>query len=206
LFRYPDGAALNLLAIAYAFFGWGAGVWLMTRPEWALNELGVVLTANALVYSAYLIHECAHNTIFASTKANDRLAAALSWLNGACIATYAGLKEKHLRHHADRLDVVTFDYPSVLNAAPPWAKRLVLALEWAYVPAVDILLRGLVIATPFQYGTMRDRVRTVAILFIRAVFFRRPRLDLDQRRSALCCSLFALCQRDALHGRVPAHV
>ena len=171
LFRYPDGAWPNLLAIAYAFFGWGIGVWLLTRPEWALNGLGVILTAHTLVYSAYLIHECAHNTIFASPKINDRLGEALSWLNGACVATYRGLKEKHLRHHADRLDVVTFDYRAVLNAAPQWVRRLVLALEWAYVPAVEILLRGLVIATPFQYGTLQDRIRTGAIVLVRAAFF-----------------------------------
>jgi fatty acid desaturase len=171
IFRYPNGAVPNLAAIAYAFLGWGAGVWLLTRPEWALNAAGVALTAHALVYSAYLIHECAHNSIFSSPAANDRLGEALSWLNGSCVATYAGLKEKHLRHHADRLDVVTFDYRAVLRAAPEWVRRCVLALEWAYVPAVEILLRGLVIATPFQYGTRRDRIRTCAVIALRIAFF-----------------------------------
>ncbi len=202
LFRYPDGATPNLLAIAHAFFGWGAGVWLLTRPEWALNGLGVVLTAHTLVYSAYLIHECAHNTIFASPKANERLGEALTWFNGACLATYKGLTEKYLRHHADWLDVVTFDYRAVLNAAPPWAQRLVLALEWIYLLAVEILLRGLVIATPFPirhparscpHGCHRPRARRV---------FCRPRLYFDQSSSTLRSGVFALRQCDAFHGCV----
>ena len=64
----------NLLAIAYAFAGWAIGVWLITQPEWTLNAVGLLLTAHALVYSADLIHECAHSAVFASTVANDRLA------------------------------------------------------------------------------------------------------------------------------------
>lgn len=171
LFRHPGGALPNLLAIAYAFAGWATGVWLLTRSDFAYNTIGVLLTAHALVYSAYLIHECAHHTIFAVPADNDRLGAILSWLNGACFATYAGLKEKHLRHHADRLDIVTFDYRAVLNRAPEWVRRCVLALEWAYVPAVEILIRGLVIAAPFLYGTTQDRLRVIAIFVIRASLF-----------------------------------
>jgi fatty acid desaturase len=148
IFRRAGGALPNAVVIAYTVLGWALGIWLLTRPEALWNALGVLLTAHTLIYSAYLIHDCAHHAIFRSATANDRLGAGMSWINGACLANYAGLKRKHLRHHADRLDIVTFDYRAVLAAAPGWARRLVLLLEWAYIPAVEFVMRGLVIAAP----------------------------------------------------------
>jgi fatty acid desaturase len=95
----------------------------------------------------------------------------LSWLNGACLADYQRLKKKHLRHHADRLDVVTFDYRAALKASPTWMQRAVLALEWAYVPVVELLMRGMIVAFPFRDGTPGERVRVLALLSIRVLFF-----------------------------------
>jgi fatty acid desaturase len=86
-----------------------------------------------------------HGAVFASPAANDRVGQVLCWLSGAGIADYATLKEKHLRHHADRLDVVSFDYRAILRAAPAWFRRSILVLEWAYVPAVELLMRGLIL-------------------------------------------------------------
>jgi len=157
----------NLLASTYALAGWMLGIWLLTRPEAWLNAAGVLLTAHALVCSAYLIHDCAHQAVFAGASANDHLGVLMSWINGACVASYSGLKKKHLRHHSDRLDVVTFDYRSALQRAPAWMRRAVLALEWAYVPAVELLMRGMVIAAPFSCGTPAARLRVLAIVAVR---------------------------------------
>jgi fatty acid desaturase len=143
---------------------------MLTRPQLALEAAGVVLTAHALVYSGYLIHECAHHTVFSSVRANDRLGVLMSWLNGACVADYARLKKKHLRHHSDRLDVVTFDYRAALRAADG-LRRCVLALEWAYVPAVEIMMRGMVIGAPFFYGSARERVRVMLLVAVRVAAF-----------------------------------
>jgi len=171
VFRHAKGRTATVLALIYTFAGWPAGIWLLTRPEWALNIAGVLLVGHTLIYSAYLVHDCAHNAIFASTAANDRLGEILSWMNGGCLATYSGLKEKHLRHHADRLDVVTFDYRATLKKAPRIVLWTVLALEWAYVPAVELMMRGLVIAAPFRDGDRKAQARMIAILLIRLAFF-----------------------------------
>ena len=168
----PLGCAWpNLLVILYTFLGWALGVCLLTSGHWVLNALGVVLTAHTLIYSGYLIHECVHNSVFDRVRPNDRLGVLLSWLNGACLADYQRLKKKHLRHHADRLDVVTFDYRAALNAAPRWMRQSVLALEWAYVPVIEILMRGMIIAYPFRYGTATDRIRLILLFGVRVLFF-----------------------------------
>lgn len=161
----------NLLVILYTFFGWGLGVYLLTSVQPLLNVIGVLLTAHTLIYSGYLIHECVHHSALESLRANDRLGMLLSWLNGACLADYQRLKKKHLRHHADRLDVVTFDYRAALRTSPAWIQRAVIALEWAYVPAVELIMRGMVIAFPFHNGAAGDRLRVLARLSIRALFF-----------------------------------
>ncbi len=171
IFRRNDGALPNLAAIAYTLIGWPAGICLLTLPALGWNCLGVALTAHTLIYSAYLIHDCAHHAIFKSAAANDRLGVLLSWINGACLASYAGLKKKHLRHHSDRLDVVTFDYRGALNRSAPWLRRTVLALEWAYIPAVELLMRGFVIAAPFSSGSRGARVRLVLLLALRIAAF-----------------------------------
>ena len=161
----------TLLAICYTLTAWPFGIWMMSRPEIGLNALGVLLTTHSLIYSAYLIHDCAHHAIFATTAGNDRLGVLMSWINGACLANYQRLKKKHLRHHADRLDVVTFDYRAALNRSPGWVRRGVLALEWAYLPAVELLIRGMIVAAPFSFGSAAERIRVLAVLAVRLAFF-----------------------------------
>jgi fatty acid desaturase len=161
----------TLLVMSYTLLGWPFGIWMMARPEIWLNTLGVLLTTHTLIYSAYLIHDCAHHAVFVTRSGNDRLGVLMSWINGACLASYPRLKKKHLRHHSDRLDVVTFDYRAALNKPPEWVRRGVVALEWAYLPAVELLMRGMVVAAPFSFGTAAERTRVLLLLAIRLAFF-----------------------------------
>jgi fatty acid desaturase len=161
----------NLFAVSYALTAWPIGIWMLTRPEAWLNITGVLLTAHALVYSAYLIHDCIHHAIFAGAAANDRLGWVMGWINGASVANYQRLKKKHLRHHTDRLDVVTFDYRAALRRSPNWVRRSALVLEWAYVPAVELLMRGMIVASPFSSGTAADRTRVIVVSALRLAFF-----------------------------------
>lgn len=161
----------TLLVAAYSLLGWAGGIWMLTPAAPFLNALGVLLVAHALVCSAYLIHDCVHHAAFKSTAANDRLGLAMSWLNGACIASYRRLKKKHLRHHSDRLDVVTFDYRAALGRAPGLVRRAALALEWGYVPAVEFLIRAMIVAAPFSAGTPAERRRVLGVLAVRLLGF-----------------------------------
>lgn len=161
----------SMAVIFYVVVGWPAGIWMLTRPELTANVLGVLLTSHTLICSAYLIHDCVHNAVFSSRKANDRLGVLMGWINGACLADYSRLRKKHLRHHSDRVDVLTFDYRKALAQSPAWLRRTVLMLEWAYVPAVELLMRAMLIATPFSNGVARDRFRMVAQLSVRLLGF-----------------------------------
>lgn len=147
-FRYADGRLPNTLALIYAFAGWVLGFWLTTRSSIPANLIGVVVLGHAMIIAAYLVHECAHNTLFKSNEANARLGKVLLWLCGGCYATYEDIRHKHFRHHVDRADVVAFDYRPHLANWPRLVKVLH-ALEWAWIPAFDFLWHLMVIVLPF---------------------------------------------------------
>ena len=95
----------------------------------------------------------------------------MSWINGSCYASFADMRRKHMRHHVERADVLTFDAQAFLRAHPA-VRRVVLALEWAYIPAVEFVMRGYVIAMPFlgeKKKAARGRVIGVALVRIAAL-------------------------------------
>lgn len=169
--RYKDGLWPHSLALAYGVFGYACGLALITVPNVTVNLLGALLLAHAMVISAYLIHECAHNTIFVANRHNALLGACLSWITGSCYARYEELRRKHFRHHVERADVIGFDYRRRIGRHPLLAKVLA-ALEWSYIPAVEIMLHALVVLVPFMddyYKPQRQRV--LLILAIRTALF-----------------------------------
>jgi fatty acid desaturase len=172
LFRHPDGALPNTLALAYALSGYAGGLWLMATASWPVALAATLWFAHALIVAAYLFHEFAHGTIFTRPDANTRGGVLMTWLTGSCYARYEHLRRKHMRHHVDRADVISLDTKALLQAAPSWLRHAVLALEWAYVPAVELLMHAYVVARPFTDPTRRaDRSRVLAILMLRGSAF-----------------------------------
>ncbi len=171
-FRDPDGVLPNVLALGLTVLGYPLGVALLTAPFWGWNVLGFALVVLTLVWSAYFIHEFAHHAIFKTAGANTRWGTLMSWINGSCYARFEDMRRKHMRHHVERADVITFDARGFLLRAPGWVRNTVLALEWAYVPAVEFLMRGFVMLLPFRAGGSRaGRIRMLAIGVLRCAAF-----------------------------------
>jgi fatty acid desaturase len=172
LFRYTDGTLPNTLALAYPLAGYIGGLWLMIAAPWPWALAGTLWFAHALIIAAYLFHEFAHGTIFTRPEANTRGGVLMTWLTGSCYARYENLRRKHMRHHIDRADVISLDTKALLLSSPAWVRRVVLALEWAYVPAVELLMHAYVIVLPFLRPERRaDRGRVLAILLVRGSVF-----------------------------------
>lgn len=169
--RYSDGVWPNALALAYVLGGYLVGWGLLYIDNWLVNLAGCVLLAHSMVIGAYLIHECAHNTIFADNADNARLGRILMWFTGACYGTYEEIRHKHFRHHVDRADVVSFDYRQRLARYPTLVKLLKF-LEWLYIPALEILMHLLVLILPFTKENRRHKRRLViSVLLIRMSIF-----------------------------------
>lgn len=172
VFRHADGVLPNLLAMTYALSGYGIGMWLMATGNLATALIATLWFAHALIISAYLFHEFAHSTIFARHQANSWGGVVMTWLTGSCYVRYEHLRHKHIRHHVDRADVISLDTKALLLAAPAGLRRVVLILEWCYVPAVELLMHAFVIVLPFVREERRlDRSRVLIILVVRGMAF-----------------------------------
>jgi fatty acid desaturase len=75
-FWEPKGALYHGGAVVYAVAGYGTGLYGLFLDNWALNLLAMLLLAHAMTIAAYMIHECGHNTVFRSNRANARLGSA----------------------------------------------------------------------------------------------------------------------------------
>ncbi|WP_455198213.1 fatty acid desaturase family protein [Kaarinaea lacus] len=171
MLRYDDGFWPNLWALLYVLTGYAAGWWLFFTDSILLYPLGVLLVAHSMVIAAYLLHECAHGTIFKDNDWNANLGRVLMWFTGACYGTYEEIRHKHFRHHVDKADVVAFDYRPRLARYPALVKVMQL-LEWLYIPALEIMMHLLVIVLPFTMDNRRHkRKHVLTVLAIRAVIF-----------------------------------
>jgi fatty acid desaturase len=172
LWRDEKGLVPNTVALAYGVLGHIAGLWLLVQSSWLLVVAGVALTAHTLVICAYLVHEAAHMTLFKAKAVNERAGEVLLWIVGAAYASFKRVRHMHLRHHQDRADVSCFDYQAFLAKQPRWMQKLVYALEWAYVPAVELTMHYQVILRPFFVERLKEhRKRVVVVAFSRAAFF-----------------------------------
>lgn len=149
LWRDSDGILPNLAALTYATAGHLLGIYLLLQPSWLLLMAGILLSGHTLIIAAYLVHEAAHMTLFKAKKHNRMIGEILLWMSGASYASFDRVRHMHLRHHRDRADVSCFDYQAFLSTRPAWVRKLVIILEWAYIPAVELIMHGQVIIRPF---------------------------------------------------------
>lgn len=171
LMREPEGVVPNAVAIGYALLGHALGLWLLTAatPWWLV---GVVLTSHSMVVAAYLIHEAAHSTVFRTRRHNRWLGELMGWLCGSNYAAFERVRHMHLRHHLDRADVALFDYKQWLRARSKMVRQLIYALEWAYVPVIELVMHYQLLVRPFTRANERHRrARVVLVAASRLAFF-----------------------------------
>ncbi|WP_040853293.1 fatty acid desaturase [Nitrosospira lacus] len=159
-FRHQGSLLPNISALFYChltYFG-GAGLILSLNP--VLMAAGTLAMAHGMVIAAYLIHDCGHNTLFKLPRHNAMMGGALNWLTGGCYSTYADLRTAHMHHHVDNADVTTLDYRGYL-ARHPVQRKIVEALEWLYVPAVEWIMHGVLVLAPFVLKEKKDQRRRV---------------------------------------------
>ena len=172
LFRHADGVWPNTLALAVVVLGYPLSVAMLGAASWLLNGAGLLLLVLTLTWAAYFIHELAHHAIFAQAETNTRWGVLMTWITGSCYARFEDLRRKHMRHHIERADVVTFDVHGFIKRAPAGLRGAVLALEWLYIPAVELLMHSFVMLRPFRAGgAAKERLRMGAIVAVRAAGF-----------------------------------
>ena len=171
LLRDPTSLWPNLIAVSYILLAYFGGWWALFQESPGWYALGVVAVAHGMVIAGYLMHDCGHNSIFRNTEHNTRLGRWLNVICGSNYGTYEDMRYKHMRHHVDNCEPVTFDYRGWLERHPV-VHRLVNAMEWAYVPAVELIMHGMQILAPFVYEDKRDqRGRVLRVAAVRFTLF-----------------------------------
>lgn len=172
IWRYADGAVPNLLVFAYIITGHTAGIFLMSTGHVAGFLAGLLFTGHTLVMAGYMIHELAHQLVFRQKILTSVVGEFLSWLCGAAYAPFRRIQLMHMRHHGDRADLSLFDHQAFLRQSPGIFRRLVYALEWLHIPAVELIMHYQVVLRPFiNSDYQHERLRVLVVGISRAVFF-----------------------------------
>jgi fatty acid desaturase len=162
----------NATAFLFVLLGYPLAIFMLFSSAWLINIAGVLLTAQVLIISAYLLHELSHWSMFKLPQTNQRWGTLMSWINGSCYSSFQEIREKHMHHHVDRADVLTFNVQYLMRDMPVLAANMIKALEWLYIPALEILMHGLVIISPFiKTELQHKRLRLISILLARTSMF-----------------------------------
>jgi fatty acid desaturase len=171
LFRHDDALVPNILAWMYMLFTYVSGFMAILADSLWINALGIVVLAHSMVIAAYFIHECAHEAVFKKSFHNQILGEILLWISGNSYSDYKLIKKKHIRHHMDRADIVSFDFRTRLQEYPRTLK-FIQKLECFYIPALEIMMHALVIVLPFIKQNRKGlRFRVVLVVALRVAFF-----------------------------------
>ncbi len=167
LYRDGQAAFANTVVLAWTATGWLSSFVLMGAAHPILNIAGVVLCTHTMILAAYLVHEAAHQTLFARATANRWVGEVMCFIAGAPYASFERIRHMHIRHHVDRADLACFDFKALMQHRPGVRKALQ-ALEWMYVPATEILMHLQVVCRPFAVRSQRKYLpRAAGMLALR---------------------------------------
>lgn len=194
LFRDARAALANGLILAVAVSGWLVSFALMAQRALLPDIAGVLLCTQTMVLAAYLVHEAAHQTLFAGPRANGLAGEAMSFIAGSSYASFERIRRMHMRHHVERVDLTYFDFQGLMRRRP-WLQRSLQILEWGYVPACEMLMHLQVVWRPFVVASQRRHLpRCAAMLLVRGALL--VALGLWSPRALL---LYALAAALLLH-------
>jgi len=165
LFRDRQDALYHSLALGLTAAAWLSSFALMTSGSIVADVMGTLLCAQSMVLAAYLIHEAAHQTLFTSHRANHATGEALNFIAGSSYASFDRIQHMHIRHHVDRADLTCFDFKGLMQRRRV-VRRTLQLLEWAYVPATEILMHLQVVWRPFFVRSQRRYLRRVALMLV----------------------------------------
>jgi fatty acid desaturase len=155
----------NDLALLATGAAWAGSFPLMAQPGLLLELTGIWLCAHAMVLAAYLVHEAAHQTLFASPRANHWTGEVMNFVAGTPYASFERIRHMHIRHHVERVDLTCFD-PKEMIQRHPALQRALEALEWAYLPAVEVLMRLQLICRPLFVSSQRRHLPRAACMLV----------------------------------------
>src|SRR5260370_22506529 len=139
LFRDREGALATAVVLGWPCAGWLGSFALMGAHAVILNIAGVLLCAHTMIIAAYLVHEAAHQTLFAAHRANAFAGEVMNFIAGSAYASFERIRHMHIRHHLDLADLTFFFFKGLIQGRPGVIRNLQI-LEWDHVTAHVLLM------------------------------------------------------------------
>ena len=171
VFKEPQGMLCHGGAFLYVTGGYILGLLGTLHDSWFVAVAATALLGHAMVIGAYMIHECAHNTVFRNNQHNAWLGTLLMWVCGVPYETYEDIRYKHFRHHVDNADIVWYSLRS-FGDNHPYLLRIILLFEWFYLPVHEAVQHIMMCFVPFLIAQRREqRTRVVVVSIVRICLF-----------------------------------
>ena len=176
--RDPTYGWLNFAVLLYCVVANGGSLLLLLRATPVAQHsyfstttllcllqqlLAIVAGAHGRLLASYLVHEAAHATVFKEVYANRWFGTVCLWVAGCPYADFGHIKWMHMSHHNDRADTVEFDYRAFVNnnhSSHPMVRRLVIGLEYCFVPAVETIMHLRTAVYPIVYPLLKEATVT----------------------------------------------
>jgi fatty acid desaturase len=175
--RDPADGYKHLLAVVYALVADLAALALVVLASMSTSMstasasipaalavvIAVGLAAHGRIVASYLVHECAHSSVFMEPRANQALGVLCQWLAGCPYCDFKHVRGMHLAHHKDRADTVEFDYRSFIKRLPRFLVVLILAGEWCFIPVVETIMHVRTATAPLVLSMGKSRRRSALV-------------------------------------------
>jgi len=140
--RDPTGGWKSIAVLFYSLVANGLGfLWMTQRGGTStalLQVFAVLLAAHGRIVASYMVHDATHSAIFVEPSASHWVGVLCLWLAGCPYADFDHVKKMHIAHHKDRADTSEFDYRKFVTQQHAAFRSLVLACEWALIPAIEV--------------------------------------------------------------------
>lgn len=160
-------STLTVGAILMSFF---VGLLLIVAGPWMVSAFGAILYSWSMVAAWYLVHDCSHRLVYVSRFSNQLLGEILSAMTGNLYFSFTYYCRDHNRHHIEKVDIVGVDIHDLLWKSNKYVKSFLLALEWAYIPAVYFYVKLHYIGEILLQASVAERSRCVLSLLFYAGF------------------------------------
>lgn len=160
-----------ILVVAILTFYAGGIALLATVHSPVAIVLAIALLSQSMIWSWYLVHDCAHQLVSKRRLVNVCLGEMLSLINGVAYAPFESYPLDHLRHHSGKIDLLGTDLGEIAKRWPRMVTCILLTLEALYIPVFFYVIKWRTVMECIVVGTFGERLRVAGCLAVYGALF-----------------------------------
>lgn len=144
---------------------------LLVGHSMLTTVVAVALLSQSMIWSWYLTHDCAHRLVAQMDWMNVALAELLGLINGVAYTGFSAYRMDHMRHHAERIDLLGVDLRQAATAWPRATVAGLKAMEFTYIPIFFYVVKWRAIGDALNGRDVAGRLRALACLGVYGALF-----------------------------------